>query len=419
MSDPRAQAAAVAPPDGPTHAAAMHADPSLERCPLMPTYGPPSVLFVRGEGSVLWDADGRRYLDLLSGLAVTGLGHAHPEVADAVAEQARTLVHVSNLFGTLPGAEVAVTLDGLLGGGGQVFFCNSGAEANEAAIKLARRWGGRGRHVVVSALGSFHGRTLATLHATGQPAKHEAFQPLPEGFRHVAWDDLEALERSLDESVAAVLLEPVQGEGGVNPASAEYLRGVRRLCDERGLLLMLDEVQTGLGRTGRWFAHQHHDVRPDVVTMAKALGNGVPIGACWARAEVAAAFRPGDHATTYGGQPLAAAAARAVLAVMAREDAPGRAERSGARLAASLEALDGVVAVRGLGLLLAAELAAGLDARLVAAEALRRGVVVNAVTPTALRLAPPLLITDDELDEAVAVLDEVLSALAEAGGGTA
>ena len=235
MSDPRSTAAAVAPPDGPTHAAAMHADPALERCPLMPTYGPPSVLFVRGEGTRLWDVEGNRYLDLLSGLAVTGLGHAHPEVADAVADQARTLVHVSNLFGTEPGVEVATILDGLLGGGGQVFFCNSGAEANEAAIKLARRWGGPGRHVVVSAYGSFHGRTLATLHATGQPAKHEAFQPLPEGFRHVAWDDLEALERSIDDTVAAVLLEPVQGEGGVNPASAEYLRGVRALCDEHGV----------------------------------------------------------------------------------------------------------------------------------------------------------------------------------------
>ena len=408
MSDPRATAAGVAPPDGPTHAAAMHADPALERCPLMPTYGPPSVMFVRGEGTELFDVDGRRYLDLLSGLAVTGLGHAHPEVADALAEQARTLVHVSNLFGSQPGAEVATTLDRLLGGGGQVFFSNSGAEANEAAIKLARRWGGRGRHVVVSALGSFHGRTLATLHATGQPAKHEAFQPLPEGFRHVPWQDVDELARCLDDTVAAVLLEPVQGEGGVNPATTDYLQAVRALCDERGILLMFDEVQTGLGRTGAWFAHQHHDVAPDVVTMAKALGNGVPIGACWARADVAAAFRPGDHATTYGGQPLAAAAARAVLAVMEREDVPARARASGDRIVSALDALDQVVAVRGLGLLLAAELAPGIDARSVAAEALQRGVVVNAVTPSALRLAPPLLISDDEIDEAIGVLASVL-----------
>ena len=235
---------------------------------LMTTYPVPAVTFARGQGSRLWDVDGNEYLDFLSGLAVTGLGHAHPAVADALAAQARTLLHTSNLFGTVVGPEVAATLDRLLGGGGKVFFTNSGAEANECAIKLARKWGGRGRHVVVSALGSFHGRTLATLHATGQPAKWETFQPLPEGFRHVAWNDLDALESSLDPTVAAVLLEPVQGEGGVNPATAEYFQGVRELCTERGILFMVDEVQTGLGRTGRWFGHQHFDVVPDVVTLS-------------------------------------------------------------------------------------------------------------------------------------------------------
>ncbi|HEX2851297.1 MAG TPA: aminotransferase class III-fold pyridoxal phosphate-dependent enzyme, partial [Acidimicrobiales bacterium] len=303
---------------------------------LMSTYAPPAVTFVRGEGTRLWDDEGREYLDFLSGLAVTSLGHAHPKVAAALCEQASTLLHVSNLFGTTVGPEVAATLDGLVGGGGRVFFCNSGAEANEAAIKLARKFGGRGRHVVVSAYGSFHGRTLATLHATGQPQKHESFQPLPEGFRHVAWDDLHALEAAIDPTVAAVLLEPVQGEGGVNPATKEYFQGVRRLCDERGLLFMVDEVQTGLARTGRWFGFQHFDVRPDVVTVAKALGNGVPIGACWADAAAAAAFAPGDHATTYGGQPLATSAARAVLTEMQAIDAPALAARAGDRLAAAL-----------------------------------------------------------------------------------
>ncbi len=381
--------------------------------PLMSTYPPATVTFVRGEGTQLWDDEGRRYLDFLGGLAVVALGHAHPVVADAICEQARTLVHVSNLFGTVPGRHVAAALDRLLGGGGtspggKVFFSNSGAEANEAAIKLARRWGGYGKFGVVSAYGSFHGRTLATLHATGQPEKHEAFQPMPEGFRHVAWADLDALEAAIDPSVAAVLLEPVQGEGGVNMADAAYFQGVRELCDERGLLLMFDEVQTGLGRTGRWFGHQHYDVRPDVVTMAKALGNGMPIGACWARAEVAAAFRPGDHATTYGGQPLATAAARAVLAVMEAEDAPARATRAGARLTEGLLALDAVTSVRGLGLLLAAELD-GRDARAVAADALAAGLVVNGVTPTALRFAPPLLVSDDEIDEALVILEGVLS----------
>ena len=394
------------------HARAMGAPEELDHCPLWPTYGAPRVQFVRGAGTELWDRDGRRYLDFLAGLAVVGLGHAHPEVADALASQARTLLHVSNLFGTEPGAEVALTLDRLIGGGGQVFFANSGAEANEAAIKLARRFGGRGRHVVVSAYASFHGRTLATLHATGQPAKHEPFQPLPEGFRHVAFQDVDALDAALDPTVAAVLLEAVQGEGGVNPAGTEYLRAVRDLCDERGVLLMFDEVQTGLGRTGEWFAFQHAGVRPDVVTMAKALGNGVPIGACWARREVAAVMQPGDHATTFGGQPLAAAAARAVLAVMEREDAPGRATRAGRHLAEGLHRLDQVASVRGLGLLLAAELAEGIDAREVASAALDAGLVVNGVTPTALRLAPPLLVSDDEIDEAVGILAEVLAGFA-------
>jgi predicted acetylornithine/succinylornithine family transaminase len=376
----------------------------------MNTYPPRPVTFVRGAGTELWDDAGKRYLDFLGGLAVTALGHAHPVVAQAIAEQARTLSHVSNLYGTVVGPEVAATLDRLLGGGGKVFFANSGAEANECAIKLARKWGGRGRHVVVSAYGSFHGRTLATLHATGQPQKHEAFQPLPEGFRHVAWCDLEALEAAIDPSVAAVLLEPIQGEGGVQPATVEYFAGVRKLCDERGLLFMVDEVQTGLGRTGRWFGFEHFGIRPDVVTMAKALGNGMPIGACWARDDVAAAFEPGDHATTYGGQPLAASAARAVLAVMEAEDAPGRAAKAGERLMTALRDVPGIQDVRGFGLLIAAELEPGIDARVVAADALAAGLVVNPVTPTALRLAPQLLVSDDEIDEAVGILAAVLAA---------
>ena len=392
-----------------THAAAMGAPDDLDHCPLMPTYGPPQVMFVRGEGTRLWDREGKSYLDFLAGLAVVGVGHANPEVADAIAEQARTLVHVSNLFGSEPGWEVARTLDRLLGGGGQVFFANSGAEANECALKLARKWGGHGRHVVVSAWSSFHGRTLATLHATGQPQKHEAFQPLPEGFRHVPFGDLDELERCLDPTVAAVLLEPVQGEGGVNPASTEYLQAVRALCDERNILFMLDEVQTGLGRTGSWFAHQQLGVVPDVVTMAKALGNGMPIGACWARREIAAAFVPGDHATTYGGQPLAASAAKAVLAIMERDDLPGRAASAGAYLHRELADLPRVAEVRGMGLLLAAELEEGTDARIVQAEALANGLVINAVSPTALRFAPPLTVSGEEIDEALAILGRVLA----------
>jgi predicted acetylornithine/succinylornithine family transaminase len=380
---------------------------------LMTTYPEPAVTFVRGEGSRLYDVDGRAYLDFLSGIAVTSLGHAHPAVAEAVCDQARTLLHVSNLYGTTIGPEVAATLDRLIGDGepqgGRVFFCNSGAEANECAFKLARRWAGPGRHAVVSAYGSFHGRTLATLHATGQPEKHEPFQPLPDGFRHVAWSDVAALEKATSgDEVGAVILEAVQGEGGVQPATTEYFQAVRRICDERGLLFMVDEVQTGLGRTGRWFGFQHFDVKPDVVTMAKALGNGVPIGACWAKEEAAAAFRPGDHATTFGGQPLATSAARAVLRVMEAEDVPARARAAGARLRKGLEAIPAVAEVRGLGLLLAAGLD-GADAKAVAAAALDAGLIVNPVSPTALRFAPSLLVSDDEIDEALGILAKVLA----------
>jgi predicted acetylornithine/succinylornithine family transaminase len=380
---------------------------------LMTTYPEPAVTFVRGEGSRLYDADGRAYLDFLSGLAVTSLGHAHPAVADAVCDQARTLLHVSNLYGTTIGPDVAATLDLLIGDGqaqgGRVFFCNSGAEANECAFKLARRWAGPRRHVVVSAYGSFHGRTLATLHATGQPEKHEPFQPLPEGFRHVAWSDVAALEKAVSaDEVAAVILEAVQGEGGVNPATAEYFQAVRRICDERGLLFIVDEVQTGLGRTGRWFGFQHFDVLPDVVTMAKALGNGVPIGACWADEEASSAFGPGDHATTFGGQPLATAAARAVLRVMLDEDVPARARAAGERLRKGLEAIPAVANVRGLGLLLAAALD-GVDAKAAAASALEAGLIVNPVSPTALRFAPSLLVSDDDIDEALRIVTKVLA----------
>jgi predicted acetylornithine/succinylornithine family transaminase len=380
---------------------------------VMQTYGRLPVAFVRGEGTKLWDSDGKEYLDFLTGLAVTSLGHAHPEVGDAIAAQARTLLHVSNLYYNDVQPFVAEKLDALVGGGGRVFFSNSGAEANECAIKLARRYGQRNggaeRFHVLSAYGSFHGRTLTTLAATGQPQKQETFQPLPAGFRQVEFADLDALAATMDDRVAAVMLEPVQGEGGVNPASAEYLHGVRRLCDEREALLIVDEVQTGLGRTGAWFGFQHSGVAPDIVTMAKALGNGVPIGACWARADVASAFEPGDHATTFGGQPLAARAALTVLEVMQRENVPARATRAAARLCEQLTKLDRVVAVRGVGLLVAAELAAGFDAKEVAQTCLELGLVVNAVTPTALRFAPPLLVSDAEIDAAIAIVDKVLA----------
>jgi predicted acetylornithine/succinylornithine family transaminase len=403
--------------DSTVHALDLDALRKLDGEHVMQTYGRLPVAFVRGQGTKLWDSAGNEYLDFLSGLAVTSLGHAHPEVAAAIADQASTLLHVSNLYFNEVQPQLGERLDLLLtsatGTPGRVFFANSGAEANECAIKLARRHGqangGRDRFHVLSAWNSFHGRTLTTLAATGQPQKQETFQPLPAGFRQVEFADVDALAAAMDERVCAVMLEAVQGEGGVQPAPPGYLEAVRRLCDEREALLIVDEVQTGLGRTGRWFGFEHGgDVRPDVVTMAKALGNGVPIGACWARTEVAEAFRPGDHATTFGGQPLAARAALAVLDVMEREDVPRRAVAAGKRLTEALTAIPGVAGVRGAGLLLAVELAPGTNAADVAGRCLDAGLVVNAVTPTALRLAPPLLVTDDEIDAAVAVLQEVL-----------
>ena len=387
---------------------------------LMGNYGIPPLTFVRGAGTELFDDAGHRYLDFLCGLAVTGLGHAHPRVAAAVAEQASTLIHVSNLFVTEPQLEVAERLDRLVRSGtdqdqpGRVLFQNSGAEANEAALKLVRKFHGRGRHGVLSAFRSFHGRTLATLAATGQPEKHEPFQPLPEGFRHAAWNDVAAFEAALDPSVGAILLEPLQGEGGINPAEEGFLRDIRRLCDERGLLLVMDEVQTGLGRTGAWFGFHHAGIRADVVTVAKALGNGIPIGAVWATTEVAAAFGPGDHGSTFAGQPVAAAAAREVLRVMEEIDAPRLARERGVELTGLLEELPGISSVRGQGLLLGAELAPGVLAERTAPQVARAcldaGLVVNGITPTALRMAPPLTVSSAELVEGTEILGEVLAA---------
>jgi acetylornithine/succinyldiaminopimelate/putrescine aminotransferase len=317
-------------------------------------------------------------------------------------------MHVSNFFTNPVATETALLIDELLGGGGQVFLCNSGAESVEAAIKLARKFGGRGRHSVVSAFGSFHGRTLAALAATGQPAKHEPFQPMPEGFRHVAYGDIAALDQAVDGEVAAVLLEPIQGEGGVIPATSEYLQAVRALCTERGALLMMDEVQTGFARTGRWFGFEHAGIKPDVVTLAKAMGNGMPIGALWATKSVAGVFQPGDHGSTFSGTAIATAAARATIQVMKKIDAPERARLRGEYLRASLQKIPAIIDVRGRGLLLGAELRPGIDAKLTYSTLLDRGLVTNAVTATALRLAPPITVSSEEIDEAVAIIADVL-----------
>ncbi|MDG2026315.1 MAG: acetylornithine transaminase [Acidimicrobiales bacterium] len=391
-----------------------------DHSPLMNNYGSPPRLFVKGQGAELWDADGVRHLDFLCGLAVTSLGHADPEIAAAIAAQAITLTHTSNLFANEHQAPVAERISELIDcGPGQVLFQNSGAEANEAAIKLARKYQGRGRHVVISAMRSFHGRTLATLAATGQPEKHEPFQPLPEGFHHVAWNDLDELERALSPEVGAILLEPVQGEGGVNAADPAYLQGVRALCDERGILLIMDEVQTGFARTGEWFGFQHAGVQPDIVSLAKGIANGMPVGAIWARDDVAAAFVPGDHGSTYAGQALALAGARATLDRYVAMDAPAVVRERSAALRGALEALDTVDHVRGSGLLLGIELTAealaGRTGPEIARTCLDRGLIINGITPTALRLAPPFIIADQQIAEAVEIISTVI---AEPGGSS-
>ncbi len=393
--------------------------PGAESCPFMPVFGPPAIMFERGSGTELWDSNGKRYLDFLAGIAVTSLGHSHPAVAQAISEQATQLLHVSNFFANPVATEAAVKINRLLhdatGHSGQVFFTNSGAESNECALKLARKHGGRGRHTVVSALGSFHGRTLASLAATGQPTKHEPFFPMPDGFKHVAWGDLDAMRAAVDGSVAAVLIEPVQGEGGVNPATTEYLQGIRELCDETGALMMVDEIQTGFARTGRWFGFEHAGVSPDVVTLAKAMGNGMPVGACWARTDVAAVFEPGDHGSTYSGTAIATAAVNATIDEMVRIDAPALAAATGKKLAAALLELDGVAGVRGHGLMLGVELADGIDARVAYSDLLDAGLIVNAVNPSTIRLIPPLNISDAEVAEAIAMMGRAFAKQIAAG----
>ncbi len=382
-----------------------------EAAVVMQTYGRTPVVFERGEGTWLWDTAGERYLDFLTGLAVVSVGHANPRVAAAVSGQMARLVHTSNLFYTEPMvalAERLTTLSGLQ----RVFFANCGATANEAAIKLARRWGqtrhGAGRFEVVSLIDSFHGRTLATLAATGQPAKQATFEPLPGGFRQVPAGDIEALETAMDERTAAVLLETTQGEGGVVPLGAEYLQAVRRLCDQNDTLLIVDDVQAGIGRTGSWFSWQQLGFAPDIATVAKALANGLPIGACLATDAVAGAFRRGDHATTFGGGPVVAAAALAVLDEIESHDLIANCGDRSAQLVAGLAALDGVSGVRGRGLLLAAVLEEEIAAE-VAGRALEAGLVVNAVRPDAVRFAPPLSVSASEVDEGVARFARALS----------
>lgn len=382
-----------------------------EASAVMQTYGRIPVVFTQGSGSWLTDETGKTYLDFLTGLAVVSVGHANPRVAAAVAAQMTTLVHVSNLYVTEPMVRLAERLNAL-SGLDRTFFANCGATANEAAIKLARRWGqttkGPECYEVISLLDSFHGRSLATLAATGQPAKQAAFDPLPPGFHQVPPAEFDKLADAIGPTTAAVMIETTQGEGGVVPLPADYLRELRELCDEREVLLIVDDVQAGVGRTGTWFSWQQLGFEPDIATTAKALANGLPIGACMATETVAVSFRPGDHATTFGGGPAVCAAAHAVLDEIESRDLLANTLQRSDQLRVGLGALDGVSTVRGRGLLLAAVLNEPRAGE-VAAAALGAGLIVNAVRPDAVRFAPPLTVSSSEVSDA---LDRFAGALA-------
>ena len=369
-------------------------------------YGTPPIALVRGEGAWVWDEAGRRHLDLLAGIAVNALGHAHPALVRAVTEQVATLGHTSNLAITEPALRLSERLAQLVdpAGGARVFLCNSGAEANEAAFKLARL---TGRTRMVAATDGFHGRTMGALALTGQPAKADPFRPLPGDVTFVRFGDASALAAAVDDTVAAVVLEPIQGEAGVVVPPPGYLVAARRIVDDAGALLILDEVQTGVGRTGRWFAHHdpaHEGIRPDIVTLAKGLAGGLPIGAM-IRLDHAnvPAFAPGAHGSTFGGNPISAAAALAVLDTIAADDLLGNARDRGAQLREGLAGVPGVVEVRGAGLLLGVVLEAPI-AKAVEAAAREAGVLVNAAAPDVIRLAPPLILTREQADHGIRVL---------------
>jgi len=386
------------------------------RASLVPVYARTDVAFVRGAGAVLWDADGRRVLDFFSSILCTNLGHSHPAVTEAIARQAATLVHVSNLHYSAPQARLAELLT-TLSFGERVFLCNSGAEANEAALKAARRYGhanGGGRFEVLTTLGSFHGRTFATIAATGQEKVRRGFEPSLPGFRYVPFGDAAATEAAIGPQTVAILVEPVQGEGGVNVPPAGYLRALREICDRHDLLLMFDEVQTGCGRTGTLWAYEQMDCVPDVMTLAKSLGNGVPVGAMVCNARAASGLDLGAHGSTFGGNCLTNAAAVATLEVLSDGKTLPRARAAAARLRAGLEALqqkhpDQIEQVRGLGLLLGVVLKDSERAKAIAASALAQGLLLNVTAERVLRVAPPLVVSDAEIDEGLAILGRILA----------
>lgn len=377
----------------------------LDQQYVMHTYGRLPVVFVRGEGCYVYDTEGKRYIDMVAGIAVNGLGHCPPKVTAAICAQARKLMHTSNLYYTPQQPALAKLLCDI-SQMRKAFFCNSGAEANEAAIKLARKAGkklGDGKTGIITAEKSFHGRTLGAITATGQPKYQKSFAPLVPGFQYVAYNDCSALETAVNESTCAVILEPVQGESGVHPASREFLQKARELCDKFNVALVFDEVQTGLGRTGRMFGFEHFGVKPDIMTLAKTLGGGFPIGACLATNGYEDVFEPGDHASTFGGNPLACAAAIAAVTEVRDGGWVRNAEKVGAYLRTRLLEMPGVKEVRGLGLMIAAEFDQPI-AKAVATAAMDKGLIVNPIGDNILRFVPPLILTEQMVDEAIVVL---------------
>lgn len=377
---------------------------------VMNTYGRLPMVIDRGEGCYVWDLDGKRYLDLVAGIAVNSLGHSHPAVVQAIQEQSAKLMHCSNLYwieNQVKLAKLLVEKSGL----GKAFFCNSGAEANEAAIKLARKWGHGEKYHIITMQKSFHGRTLGSLAATAQEKYQKAFRPLPEGFSAVPLGDLEALEREIRPETCAVMLEPIQGESGINVPTQDYMRGVQALCKKHQILLILDEVQTGLGRTGQCFGFQNFDVEPDIISLAKAIGNGIPMGAIVAKREVADCFQPGDHASTFGGTPIATAAGIAACSILLDDDFLAQVRETGEYFRAQLRAIaqrhPGLIKeVRGLGLMIGCELTGSSKAA--AAALLEQGVLVNSIGEHVLRFVPPLIIGKAEIDSFVPALEQVL-----------
>jgi acetylornithine aminotransferase len=378
----------------------------------MATYAAPPLTLVRGDGAQVWDETGNSYLDLVAGIAVNVLGHAHPAIVEAVSRQVATLGHTSNLVANEPSVRLAERLLGLTGRDGKVFFANSGAEANEAAFKLARR---TGRPQIVATDGAFHGRTMGALALTGQPAKRAPFEPLPGAVTFVPFGDAGALRAAVGPDTAAIFLEPIQGEAGVVLAPSGYLAEARRIASAAGALLVLDEVQTGIGRTGAWFAHQREGVDPDALTLAKGLGGGLPIGACLAFGDAATLLQPGQHGSTFGGNPVSCAAALAVLDTIEQDDLCGHAKRVGERLSSGIANLSHPLVdhVRGAGLMLGIVLTAPV-AVLVERAARDHGILVNAPAPDVVRLVPPLVLTDEQVDAFLAALPTILDAAAEA-----